>query len=116
QYDGATNAEGARRTFSLLPASHLIYVPGEMTHGVYPYEDDCVDLAVARFLLNQSPTQRELSCPTAPLPEDLEQTAGLPRTSLGLQHTYANPERARAIIARLKSQLGRAWIAPPAAP
>lgn len=107
QYDGATNAEGARKTFALLPAAHLLYVPGEMTHSLYPY-NDCVDLTVARYFLDQPPAQRELECPATPLPEDLEAQAGLSRMSMGPQGTYADPGRAKDMIAQIKSRLGRA--------
>lgn len=62
QFDGATPAEGAFATFEKLPNAHMVYVKNEMTHGVYPYYDPCVDLLVGHYLLGSSPKERLSTC------------------------------------------------------
>ena len=68
QYDGATASEGAREAFKALPQGHLVYVPGEGAHGVFPYGTECVDGSVIRYLLGTSPSARETVCSAKPLP------------------------------------------------
>ena len=70
QYDTQTATDGALRAFSSLPAAKLIMVEGDYKHGVYPYEDRCVDDAVTRYLLGQGPAARQSSCPGHPLAQD----------------------------------------------
>lgn len=67
QYDAETPTEGARDAFAQLPQARMVYVPGEYRHGIYPYEDVCVDTAVAKYLLGESPAARETECPARPL-------------------------------------------------
>lgn len=114
QYDMPTPIEGANAMFARLPAAQRIYVPGEFQHGVYPYLDRCVDPAVTRYLLGESPAQRETSCPAHPLPRD----AQLPATAAAAQEqaasmastraidssssVYRHPERARQLIEQFK--------------
>ncbi len=87
QYDGATPAEGALHAFEALPAARMIYVPGEYTHALYPYEDTCVDLATTRYLLGASPTERMNSCPALPLALDVAQT----QTKAAASGVYREP-------------------------
>ena len=109
EYDTATATELGRKFFAALPAAHGVYVPGEYTHGVYPYSDRCVDPAVTRYLLGDSPSARLTTCPAIPLPQD--QLAATPRlrtapaTTAG--STYKNPEKALALIERFKKGIGR---------
>ena len=71
QYDVATPLEGANAFFDQLPRAYRVYVRGELEHGVFPYRDkNCVDQTVARYLLGESPAQRETVCPAHPLPLD----------------------------------------------
>ena len=114
QYDMATPVEGANAIFARLPAAQRVYVPGDFQHGVYPYGDRCVDPVVTRYLLGESPTQRETSCPAHPLPRDeqlltagtaaQEQPASMApaRAIDSSSSVYRNPERARQLIEQFK--------------
>ena len=70
EYDAATATEGANRFFAQLPKAYRIDVPGDFQHGVFPYGDTCVDTAVVRYLLGESPSARETSCPAKLLEQD----------------------------------------------
>ena len=70
QYDGATPAEGADRLFARLPQARRVSVQGSYQHGVYPYNDSCVDPLVSRHLLGETPTRRETVCNAKPLALD----------------------------------------------
>lgn len=109
EYDTATATELGRKFFAALPAAHGVYVPGEYTHGVYPYNDRCVDPAVTRYLLGDSPSARLTTCPAIPLPQD--QLAATPRLrtvpSITAGSAYKNPEKALALIERFKKGIGR---------
>lgn len=103
QFDGATPLEGADRYFAALGAAKRIYVPNEYDHAVFPYADPtytdtCVDSGVVRYLLGESPKQRETICKAKPLPQDPKvQTAAIPM--------YLNPEQAQSRIDALKDKL-----------
>ena len=71
QYDGATPTEGANNFFAQLPNARRVYVPGEYQHGVFPYTDTCVDATVVRYLLGETPLEREASCQAKPLQRDV---------------------------------------------
>lgn len=62
QYDGATPTPGAMKGFAALPKAHMVYVTGEYTHGVFPYNTACVDVSVLQYLLGQSPNWRQMNC------------------------------------------------------
>ncbi len=107
EYDGATPEPHARATFAKLPKAHMIYVPGEMTHGLYPYKDECVDLLVARYLLDQPMPGRETTCAAHPLAKD-----GPPDTGLAPQaatseasSTYQDQAEAQRVVKKLKSAI-----------
>ena len=70
EYDAATATEGANRFFAQLPRARRVYVPGDFEHGVFPYGDTCVDTAVVRYLLGESPSARETLCPAKLLEQD----------------------------------------------
>ena len=107
QYDGATPEAGARRTFAQLPKASLVYVTGEMTHGVYPYRDDCVDVIVARYLLGTAPAARETTCVGHPLPLDAARQAASSRafSRPSASGTYRDPAAAQAITEALQSAI-----------
>ena len=52
QFDPATPLPGALRTYALLGNASLIYNTRSYSHGVFPSDDACVDLAVADFFLD----------------------------------------------------------------
>ena len=71
QWDGATSAEGAQTTFEQLKGAHMVYVPGDIQHGVYLNGDACVQKLVHAYLLGQSPTARVSQCEAQALPQDV---------------------------------------------
>ena len=110
EYDSATPAEGAMDAFGALPIGHMVYVPGELSHGLYPYRDQCVDTAVTRYLLGDSPVERQTVCAAHPLRLDAESSAR--RASMAsmasMASAYKDPEAAAAQIERFKTGIWRA--------
>jgi len=108
-YDGATPEPQARATFNRLPKAHMVYVPEEMSHGVYPYSDECVDLAVARYLLDQPLQGRETTCEAHPLVEDeadVDSSASAARAlAEGHTATYRDMDLATSLIEQLKAAI-----------
>ena len=104
QFDGATATEGAMSAFAKLPDAHLVYVPQEFQHGVYPYMDQCVDTAVARYLLGESPSQRETSCPAQPLEQDALKVRAM-LLSAPSSSAYLDPKAAAALINEAKRSM-----------
>lgn len=109
EYDGATPEPQARATFSKLPKAHMVYVPDEMSHGVYPYSDQCVDMAVARYLLHQPLQGRETTCKAHPLIEDdpsIDKSASAVRAlAEGSNVTYPDRDLAAELIEQLKASV-----------
>ena len=81
QYDGATYAEGAARFFAQLTQARRVQVQNSYQHGIYPYGDDCVDPLVSRYLLGESPVQRDTVCAAKPLAQDAPALGKAQRTS-----------------------------------
>ncbi|MFD1710027.1 alpha/beta hydrolase [Ottowia sp. GY511] len=75
QFDSATPTPDALNMFAQLPTSHLVYVPGEYTHGVFPYQTACVDVAVVDYLMGSDQAPRQIDCPAKPLPQDAAASA-----------------------------------------
>ncbi|MBJ7265149.1 MAG: alpha/beta fold hydrolase [Burkholderiaceae bacterium] len=74
QFDTATAMENAEATFAALPNAHLLTIPREFDHGIYPYKDRCVDQSVVDFLLGQNPLSKRFTCAARPLPQDVKRT------------------------------------------
>ena len=55
QYDAATNTDGANAFFAQLPGARRVYVTRDFQHGVFPYDDSCVDPQVTAYLLGETP-------------------------------------------------------------
>lgn len=106
QYDAATYTEGAIHFFAQLPKAGLVYVPGEYQHGLYPYEDDCVDPAVTSYLLGEALGQQEISCPAQRLKQDkpVQGKSGSESESNASQ-VYQDPQKARQLIEAFKKGL-----------
>ena len=99
QYDGATPAEGAARTFAQMPAAKQVYVPGEYVHALFPYakaegDDPCVDHAVADYLLGNDAAPRSTTCGARPL--DLDRATTKSASAEG--PTYRDPATAQELI------------------
>ena len=120
QYDTATPMEGANRFFAQLTSARRVYVPGEFQHAVFPYTDTCVDTTVVRYLLGETPTERETVCQAHPLKQDVPavkvraksaaRSMDVPRLSTGSSSepsTYLNSEAAQELIERFKEGIGR---------
>ena len=122
QYDGATATAGANHFFAQLPNARRVVVPGEFQHGVFPYADSCVDSTVVRYLLGESPKQRETSCQAHPLEQDAAvapaEPNAVPKAALrsagaadvdagAVAPTYLHPEEAQKLIDRFKDGMGR---------
>ena len=106
EYDTATATEGARAFFAALPKAHGVFVPGEFTHGVYPYVDTCVDTAVTRYLLGESPAARTTVCPATPMPQDKLAAATRLRAAKPTNSAYKDPEQAMKWIEQFKRGIG----------
>jgi pimeloyl-ACP methyl ester carboxylesterase len=102
QYDAATATDGATRFFAQLPQARRVYVAGEYQHGIYPYDDACVDPQVTDYLLGEAPAQRETVCPGKPL---LRDAAVQQKSASATPSAYRNPEKARALIDAFKRGL-----------
>ena len=109
QYDSATYTEGANRFFAQLPAARRVFVAGDYQHGVYPYNDSCVDPIVTSYLLGESPPQRESTCQGHPLEQDkapdaAQDSQAQPKSS-ATPPTYQDPEKAGELIDEFKRGL-----------
>lgn len=102
QYDTATATEGADAFFAQLPAARRVYVRGDFQHGVYPYGDDCVDPVVTRYLLGETPAQREAICPGLPLLQDMPQTSRASAAPAREAMIFNNPRQAEKHIEEFK--------------
>jgi pimeloyl-ACP methyl ester carboxylesterase len=107
QYDGATPAEGAARTFAQMPAAKQVYVPGEFSHALFPYasqagDDPCVDHAVADYLLGSNAAPRSTTCGARAFPLDRLST----KSASAEGSAYRNPAAAQALIDALHANAG----------
>ena len=124
QYDGATPTAGASHFFAQLPKARRVYVPNEFQHGVFPYADACVDTTVVRYLLGETPKERETACPAQPLQQDAvpAEPSATPKAAVRSMAapspsastrpdveppTYLQPEEAQKLIERFKQGIGR---------
>jgi pimeloyl-ACP methyl ester carboxylesterase len=113
QYDALTALEGADLYLEKLPAAKQVYVTGEYSHGLFPYNratdptpgGACVDLAVIRYLLGESPRTRQTACEGYPLAHD---RAAAKSAATAQQSPYRDAEQVQEMIDRLKDSLGAA--------
>jgi pimeloyl-ACP methyl ester carboxylesterase len=107
QYDGATPAEGAARTFAQMPAAKQVYVPGEYVHALFPYavkdgDDTCVDHAVLDYLLGGNAAPRSTTCGARPLELDRATT----KSASAEGSAYRDPAAAQVLIDAFHSTIG----------
>lgn len=111
QYDSATNTDGATAFFAQLPGAHRVYVKGDYQHGIYPYEDSCVDPLVTNYLLGESPREREAVCQGHPLAQDAntpdaqQKAASAADAASSAPPVYTDPKGASELIDEFKRGL-----------
>ncbi|WP_323011817.1 alpha/beta fold hydrolase [Castellaniella sp.] len=104
QYDVPTPLEGALRTFDQLPATKMVQVNNEGTHGLMIYETECVDLPVMDYLLGTPPAQRLTTCPGKPLTLD-QQHSQLQKAQMPAPSNFKNPVLVEAVIKQLRQSI-----------
>ncbi len=62
RYDTRTPAEGALLGFEQLQNASMIMVENDYSHGLFPYDTDCVDLTVARYFNEGIRPERMVTC------------------------------------------------------
>jgi len=107
QYDVPTPAQGALKTFDLLPAASMVYIWGEGTHGVMVHQTECVDFTVMNYLLGSQPAQRNTICEGNPLPLEESAPSSDAPVSMSAQAVkpvspFMDPSRAHELLNQLK--------------
>ncbi|HUQ54565.1 alpha/beta hydrolase [Lentzea sp.] len=74
--DPATPIEGARRSHAGFAGSRMLTVKDEGDHGIYGFDNGCVNDVVERYLVDRVTPPGDLSCPGVPLPGPGQRQAG----------------------------------------
>lgn len=117
EFDGATPVEGARAGFDALPNASLVYVPDEYSHGLFATGNDCVNEAVARYLIGEAPGKRETSCAPNPARQGVSGPASASASQTDAHAddqaptapanpNYTDAERARQLQERIRDSIG----------
>jgi hypothetical protein len=108
EFDTLTDTAGADHFFAQMPQSRRVFVRADFQHGVFPYDDDCVDPVVTAFLLGEPPAARETTCPGHALPQDRWAAARSARQEASATESrYLHPEQARQLISAYKRGVRR---------
>jgi pimeloyl-ACP methyl ester carboxylesterase len=75
--DPATPIEGARTAHAGFAGSRMLTVKDEGDHGIYGFDNNCVNDIVESYLVDGVTPAKDLSCPGVPLPAPGQQRAGL---------------------------------------
>ncbi|ANZ38161.1 transporter [Lentzea guizhouensis] len=67
--DAPTPIEGARKAHARFAGSRMLTVQDEGDHGIYGFDNACVNDVVERYLVDRVTPAGDLSCPGVPLPE-----------------------------------------------
>lgn len=106
EFDVPTPLAGAMETFELLPATRMVRVRNDGTHGISVYETECVDITVMNYLLGKAPAQRLTDCQGKPLPFDpvplTDNVASSAHAGAPSKSHFEDPELARDLINRLR--------------
>ena len=102
RYDAETPIEGAQKTLEALPNASMIVVENEYSHGLFPYNDTCVDAQVANYFLNGSMPPRTSSCAGKPLPADANTARARQSKSASATSPYTNPAKAAEARRRIQ--------------
>ena len=101
QYDAQTPIEGAQRTLDALPDASMIVIENEYTHGLFPYNDPCVDTKVVDYFLNGTLPPRTSSCAGKPLPADAPAASERKAKAVLKTSPYTDPAKAAEAIRRI---------------
>jgi len=74
--DAPTPIEGARKAHAGFAGSKMLTVKDEGDHGIYGFDNQCVNDVVERYLVDRVNPTKDSACPGVPLPEPGEQKAG----------------------------------------
>ena len=74
--DAPTPVEGARKAHAGFAGSRMLTVRDEGDHGIYGFDNACVNDVVERYLVDGVTPPGDLSCPGVPLPEPGARQAG----------------------------------------
>lgn len=117
EFDGATPVAGARAGFDALPNASLVYVPDEYSHGLFATGNDCVNEAVARYLIGEAPGGRETTCapnpprqggsgPARASAPQADAAADAQSPTTPANPNYTDAERARQLQERIRDSIG----------
>lgn len=120
ELDPATIAEGALNTHHAMPNTSLLMVNGEITHGIFPYDTDCVAKPILRYLLEGEQPPQRTDCEALPFTDfyDEYEEYGEDEAPMAAQRApsterpalYRDPERARILRERLHEMVqGVRW-------
>ena len=108
RYDAATPVEGAQKTLDALPNASMIVIEDEYTHGLFPYNDSCVDAKVADYFLNGTMPPRTSSCAGRPLPADALTQSTSQVKAASVTSPYIDPTKAAEIMRRIHKTIEEA--------
>jgi pimeloyl-ACP methyl ester carboxylesterase len=74
--DAPTPIEGARKAHRNFQNSVMLTVKDEGDHGIYGFDNACVNDIVERYVIDGVTPPKDLACPGVPLPEPGAQQAG----------------------------------------
>ncbi|WP_175775284.1 alpha/beta fold hydrolase [Burkholderia anthina] len=106
EFDVPTPLKGARETLAQLPATSMVQVNGEGSHGLMVYGTECVDLTVMDYLLGKAPAKQLTECPGNLLPLDKPSSQVATLRAGSSEQTASNfqdPELAQQLIDRLRN-------------
>ncbi|KOV78925.1 alpha/beta hydrolase [Nocardia sp. NRRL S-836] len=75
--DAPTPIEGARKAHAGFAGSRMLTVRDEGDHGIYGFDNACVNDVVERYLVDRVTPAKDLTCPGVPLPEPGASKAGV---------------------------------------
>jgi pimeloyl-ACP methyl ester carboxylesterase len=105
RYDTRTPAAGALNGFQQIPNASMIMVENEYSHGLFPYDTECVDLAVARYFNEGIRPERMAIC-NGKDASIVAKAAATARTSRDQRlEIYLDPEKDREITRIIRSMI-----------
>lgn len=112
EFDAPTPSEGAMEMFEQLPDARLVFVHGEYSHGVFPYETACVDEPIFHYFLSGEAPPRRTDCAGKPAAWDAEAAAATqraaPQRAQPERSPYRDPQRAQQLRERIQDIISHA--------